>query len=294
MSKTFLSVLAVCLLLATMLVDTGSAQCTQGAARTAIVVTDNGSGRDTLWFGQDPAGSYGLNTPLCEIELPPPPPSGVFDVRWANIPGRDGLDTPGGLGQGFTEDYRAYTVPNDIDTFRVKFQPSEGGFPFTFTWSTAHILAMGDSAVLQDEFGGVIIKVRMHAVNIAVVPSPAFTSLILIRYGARPSEVEPVGSELPTSFELTQNYPNPFNPSTTIRFGVEHLAKTDVVVFDVLGRKVATLVSEELSPGFYNVNWDGRNDLGVAVSSGTYLLRMTAVDAQNQSFSSVRKLLLMK
>ncbi len=292
MLKTFVSICAACLLLV-VVVQTSSAQCTQATARAWVAVGDAGAGRDTLWFGQDANGTYGLNTPLCEIELPPAPPTGVFDARWVNIPGRDGLDTPAGLGQGVSEDYRQY-IAGDIDTFKVKFQPSDAGFPMTFRWSIANILATCDSAIFQDEFGGIVVKARMHVVDNAVVTSSAFSSMLVIRYGATVSGISPTGTELPTEFALEQNYPNPFNPSTTIRFGIEQLAKTDVAVFDILGRKIASLVSEELAPGFYNINWDGRNDLGVAVSSGTYLLRMTAVNEQNQSFSSVRKLLLMK
>jgi hypothetical protein len=294
MPRTLAVVFCAVLVLASVFVQSASAQCTPPATRASIIVTDNGAGRDTVWFGFDAAATYGLNTALCEIELPPAPPTGVFDVRWVNIPGHDGQDTPAGLGQGFTEDYRQYVSLAKVDTHRVKFQPSDGGFPFTFTWNISDIVAMCDSAILQDEFGGFLVKARMHVVNTVQVTNPAFNSLLLIRYGQLTLSVDPIGDAIPTRFALDQNYPNPFNPSTTIQFSVPRLSQTDVAVFDILGRRVATLVSEQLSPHVYNVKWEGKNDAGVAVSSGMYLLRMSAIDESGANFTAMRKLVLMK
>jgi hypothetical protein len=298
MPRTLVVVFCAVLILASVLVQSANAQCTPPANRTWIIVTDNGAGRDTLWFGHDAAATYGLNTALCEIELPPAPPAGVFDLRWVNIDSHSGQDTPAGLGQGFTEDYRQQFDPlpsTDIDTFRVKFQPGEGGFPFTFTWDVLGVTGICDSAILQDEFGGFLVKARMHVVNTVQVTNPAFSSLLLIRFGQKSgSSVDPVGEVLPSEFALDQNYPNPFNPSTMIQFSVPRVSQTDVAVFDILGRRVATLVSEQLAPHTYSVKWEGKNDLGVAVSSGMYLLRMSAVDESGANFTAMRKLVLMK
>ncbi|GEM_PF-1683785 len=275
--------------------DASFAQCSLATARTWIAIRDNGLGRDTLWFGQDVAGSRGLdNPPLCEIELPPPPPTGVFDVRFVNPPGREGLDTPAGMGQGFKHDYRQYYDPLDVDTFKLKFQPSDAGFPFLFKWTTAGILGVSDSAWLRDEFGGFIFNVRMHVVDSLLLSNPAFSSALIIRFGATATGVKPINNLVPQQYSLEQNYPNPFNPSTTIEFAVSRLSKTDVAVFDILGKKVATLVSEQLAPGHYRVEWNGTNELGSLVSSGVYMLRMNAVDEKNQAFSAVRKLMFTK
>lgn len=297
MLRKFVSIFFfVCVVMTLVMSQSANAQCTEGAARTWVAINDNGAGRDTLWFGQDPAGTRGLNTGLCEIELPPPPPGGVFDARWMNPPGYEGAEPPAGLGQGVSQDYRFVTPsePLDVDTFKVKFQPSDGGFPVTFNWSTSGIVGVCDSAWLLDEFGGVIFKVRMHVANSYIFTSPAFTTALIYRFGAKITDVAPINDLIPSQFGLQQNYPNPFNPSTTIQFAVERFAKTEVAVFDILGRKVATLVSEQLAPGFYSVNWNGKNDLGTSVSSGVYLLRMNAVGENNATFSAVRKLMLTK
>lgn len=80
---------------------------------------------------------------------------------------------------------------------------------------------------------------------------------------------DPLGLSIPKGFILEQNYPNPFNPSTTISY---HVAKENFVnlrVFDMLGQEVTTLVSEQKSPGTYNVNWNAS-----VLASGTYFYRL--------------------
>jgi hypothetical protein len=262
-----------------------------------VIVTDAGTGIDTLWFGHDPTGDYGLDGDLCEFELPPPPPSGVFDARFVNIPGREGWDTPQGLGQGFTYDYRLYVGPGDVDTHKVRFQPGDPppGYPMNFAWTTAGIISMCDSAWLVDEItGGLLFKARMHVVSSQLITNTALTTALIIRFGQKPTGVNPYGTAIPTSFALEQNFPNPFNPSTTIRFAVLQRAVTDVSVYDVLGKKVATLASEELSPGYYDVQWNGTDAAGTSLASGMYFVRMTAVTDNASGFSAVRKILYVK
>jgi fibronectin type 3 domain-containing protein len=79
---------------------------------------------------------------------------------------------------------------------------------------------------------------------------------------------------LPTEVELEQNYPNPFNPSSVIRFGVPEQAPVQLEVFDILGRKVMSLLNGEVKqPGRYNINFDGR-----ALASGMYIYRLVIGD----------------
>ena len=95
--------------------------------------------------------------------------------------------------------------------------------------------------------------------------------------------------ELPLTFELMQNYPNPFNLSTMIRFSVPVAADVKLVVYNILGQKVATLADRRFDRGRYNVRWEGRNQNGMPVSSGLYIYRITA-----GAFISSRKMLLVK
>lgn len=77
-------------------------------------------------------------------------------------------------------------------------------------------------------------------------------------------------------FELGQNSPNPFNPVTTIKFTVPEDCRTRLVVYDVSGRRVRTLVDEDLRANFYKVQWNGRNEQGRQVASGVYFYRLQA------------------
>lgn len=98
------------------------------------------------------------------------------------------------------------------------------------------------------------------------------------------------------NYSLAQNHPNPFNPATRIVFEVpaDNLGSREVrlVIFDILGRKVKTLVQSKLVPGKYIQTWDGRNDLGAAVSSGIYFYELIAEGSAGQLFRQTRKMVL--
>jgi len=81
---------------------------------------------------------------------------------------------------------------------------------------------------------------------------------------------------LPRQFALHDNYPNPFNPETRIRFEVGKQENVQLIIYDMLGRKVRTLVNDNYDPGMYVINWDGMNDSRQPVSSGPYLYRIKA------------------
>jgi hypothetical protein len=78
-------------------------------------------------------------------------------------------------------------------------------------------------------------------------------------------------SDIPTAFSVAQNYPNPFNPSTTIRFSIDATKAVSLTIVDVLGREVATLVSETMAPGTYTVKWDAASQ-----PSGVYFYTLRA------------------
>ncbi|MCF7832403.1 MAG: T9SS type A sorting domain-containing protein [Candidatus Marinimicrobia bacterium] len=91
-------------------------------------------------------------------------------------------------------------------------------------------------------------------------------------------------SGIPDEYDLAQNYPNPFNPVTTLKFQVPNADMVNISVYNVTGRKVASLVNKQLEAGFYSVNFDAS-----ALPSGIYLYRLTAGE-----FSSVKKMTLLK
>lgn len=94
----------------------------------------------------------------------------------------------------------------------------------------------------------------------------------------------------PTSYALNQNYPNPFNPSTTISYQVpDDGQQVSIVIYNVTGQLVRTLVNSNQMAGEYSVQWDGMDENGRRVSSGLYFFRM-----RSNNFVSVKKMLMVK
>jgi len=94
---------------------------------------------------------------------------------------------------------------------------------------------------------------------------------------------------LPQQFLLSQNYPNPFNPVTNIHYELPRGSDVKLAVYNLLGQKVRTLVNGWRAAGRYDVEWQGDNDSGMAVSSGIYLYRIETTD-----FQKTMKLMLLK
>lgn len=81
---------------------------------------------------------------------------------------------------------------------------------------------------------------------------------------------------VPDVYELAQNYPNPFNATTKIMFGLPQAAQVRLDIYNIAGQKVRTLIDEYRQPGFYSLEWNGADNNGNTVSSGTYLYRLTS------------------
>jgi hypothetical protein len=76
------------------------------------------------------------------------------------------------------------------------------------------------------------------------------------------------------SYKLEQNYPNPFNPSTTIQFSVTSAGNVELAVYNILGQRVRTLLNSETAAGSYKVQFDGKDDSGLILSSGVYFYKI--------------------
>ena len=123
----------------------------------------------------------------------------------------------------------------------------------------------------------------MNGKIIVVSNAPSSPDTItLIGYGVLTDVKE--NAEIPKGYALSQNYPNPFNPSTTISFSLPSKSFVSLKVFDLIGRDVATIVSEEMSAGSYSKQWNAAN-----MSSGIYFYRL-----QVGSFTQTKKLVLLR
>lgn len=280
-------------------------------------------GKDTItnWFGNNIyARFYPVDTlenmtifggcnRIREVSSPPLPPG--FATVWRNIKNRP--QNPYGLGL-VLNDFRAIpTNATQKDTFHLYFQNqySQDSADFLIRWPNAAYLAKRcDSMWLSynDPNADPVTQwVNMFSVDSLVVPLATIngiSDLWIYKYGCKlvdgcpPQGIKEESRTIPTGFSLYPNYPNPFNPSTTLRFDIEKSAVTEISIYNVLGQKVITLVSEELSPGTYSTSWNGLNAQGNSVASGVYYVRMaahqTASQGTTKEFTALQKLLLLK
>ncbi|MBX7042954.1 MAG: T9SS type A sorting domain-containing protein [Ignavibacteria bacterium] len=144
--------------------------CTPSWKQT-IRIADNGNTIDSLKFGMAPAATNGLDTCLGEVAVPPPPPTGVFDCRFV-LPTNDATKTDMRQEGNF-----------DI-SWRMTFQPSLSGYPFTFIWDPATLPAYG-TFYLKDEITGTIVNVNMRNQNSYVLNFSGLSSLKIEYYYSR-------------------------------------------------------------------------------------------------------------
>ncbi|MFQ5605840.1 MAG: choice-of-anchor D domain-containing protein, partial [bacterium] len=85
---------------------------------------------------------------------------------------------------------------------------------------------------------------------------------------------------IPQQFILKANYPNPFNAQTTIEYGLPKASRVQLMIFNVLGERIRTLLHHKQSAGFKKIQWDGKNDGGKEVSSGIYYLVLKTEQAR--------------
>ncbi|MBL8007573.1 MAG: T9SS type A sorting domain-containing protein [Ignavibacteria bacterium] len=120
--------------------------------------------------------------------------------------------------------------------------------------------------------------------------------VLLVAYIVRTDSlfnIKPVGInnkfDLIKNFSIEQNYPNPFNPVTNVEFGISKSGFVTLKVYDILGKEVATLVNENLSPGKYTVKFNGSN-----LSSGVYFCRMEFSGNKKEKNFQIKKMILIK
>lgn len=149
-------------------------------------------------------------------------------------------------------------------------------------------LALGESAETWQILGMHIDSAKSQLEQINVFEYVSYKRMGLMYDSIYVTSVRKI-DEVQNLFSLSQNYPNPFNPSTTIKFTIPSSVRrktqdVKLTVYDILGRKVQTLLNKKLTPGSYEVKFNGNN-----FSSGVYFYKVTAGE-----YIQTKKMLLMK
>ena len=135
-------------------------------------------------------------------------------------------------------------------------------------------------------FIGQKVKIRFNFITDGGVPGDGyyFDNFRVVNYTDTMVGINSISGNIPDEFKLYQNYPNPFNPVTNLGFGISNPGYVSLRVYDALGKEITALVNEKLSPGNYEVQFDGSNN-----PSGIYYYKLEA-----GSFSEVKKMILLK
>jgi hypothetical protein len=164
-------------------------------------------------------------------------------------------------------------------SFIKLLEPTSGVVPPTQTTTlTARLYGVTQTA--KDDTFNINIKIDS---NDPATPTVLVDVTLTVITGMNGTQI------LPTTYDVAQNYPNPFNPTTTIKYQLPQASHVKLVIYNVLGQRVRTLVNQKMQPGFYQVVWDGRNDQGVQVSSGIYIYRF-----ESDGLTRTMKMILMK
>lgn len=152
----------------------------------------------------------------------------------------------------------------------------EMNFPFTAAERTNFLFQNGKEGA-QCNLSGAPVKTVIEYAYVICADS------VLVGVGDNSA------SGLPDGFSLSQNYPNPFNLSTVINYTLPRRSAVEIMIFNQLGQRVATLVNESQAAGSHRVIWRGRNSSGQVVASGVYFYSI-----QTENHVDSRKMILLK
>lgn len=243
----------------------------QSNLEVEFTVTDRSEGTENLVVGVDSSATEGLDPMLSEKELPPMPPSGIFDARlklptdvYSLIDLREGLN----FGDG-TEYILTWQLGQDADGFFIE-------------WTLPENVGMN----IQDISGSLIDKDFEDGPGELLVNDPLIRTLKLTLSG---STIVGVEENLPREFQLKQNYPNPFNPSTTIEFQVPVSSDVSIDLYNLLGQKVKELTNDSFAAGTYTINLNAPD-----LPSGIYIYSITAHGKDGKRYIESKKMTLIK
>jgi hypothetical protein len=147
--------------------------------------------------------------------------------------------------------------------------------------TTLNVVVIHTAGLAMNVGSGVLTRVEIR-VEGGTLSQAYLTRVVLanpsaesITYSASKLEWNP-GDDIDTRFtaELEQNYPNPFNPMTTVRYSLLQPGNVRLTIYDMTGREVKRLVDQYQLVGSYSAQWDGRDDGGLTLPSGSYIARL--------------------
>ncbi len=215
--------------------------------------------RQSLYFGS----KENRTSANQHFELPPTPPTGAFDVRFAS--------------------------QQMVEVFSSQFQKSQKqsiiisseAYPITVKWEVSPNTSQRYKLQIQN-WKKIVKDVHLNGIGSIRLENSEIKKLDLVLRN---------NSNIPSRFALHQNYPNPFNPITTIEYQLPVESKVSVKIFNVLGQVIQVLKDEIQSAGYESVDWNASD-----IASGLYFYKLEATSTSdpNIRFTQIRKMLLLK
>lgn len=220
-----------------------------------LIVEDGKGNRGSLYFGTGAGGEGG------RWDLPPLPPEGIFDVRYAT---------------GTMAEFFPQSGSRDVIVRINSAVP-----PVVLRWE---IYGSPGGAALT--VGGR--KFALHT-NASLTLDDASAPVVLSLTASGPAME-------PEKFGVSQNYPNPFNPTTAIDYVLPEASHVSLVIFDLLGREVKTLVEGDQEAGRHTVVWNATDGGGRNLASSVYFYRLRAsgLSPATGSHTIIRKMILLR
>ena len=217
--------------------------------------------------------------PLLDIPAPPSPPGGSFIQAYFNHDDWNPL-----LGEKYNADIQNPLIEGETRTWVITLDGNTNNSLF-FSWSDfSESIPDNYSANLTIESTGDVFNMRESS---SLTISGNYPQNILISVTAGVLSLDE--NLIPEVFALHQNYPNPFNPTTKLSYDLPEEAQVKIMIYDLMGREVRTLVNDQQSAGFKSIVWDATNNLNQPVSAGMYLYQISA-----GKFHQVKKMVLLK
>jgi hypothetical protein len=213
-----------------------------------LLIEDETKNNQTIYFGKAD------DSFLQKYDLPPLPPSGIFDARYAN------------------DNLIASVVNGQTNYIPIFISSAE--YPVSISWELKNPLI--SASILIDE-----LEIPLNS-NSYVYLKDARSKVVL-----KLTET----NFHPKEFVLSQNFPNPFNPTTVISYQLPEPRNVKLFVYDILGREVAKLVDEVQESGYKTVTLDASN---LSSGIYFYEIEATNLSDPSKSFTQIRKLILMK
>ncbi len=183
--------------------------------------------------------------------------------------------SPGGVNISYK--FRIKKNGQSVETY---YASDYNGTDSAMTFTKGRLDTIGNTLGLTGD--SVLIVCKITAYN--GLDSNAAGNSLLITLKSTSVGIQNISSQIPDKYKLENNFPNPFNPSTNIKFQLADKSFTSIIIYDMLGREVQKILSEELNAGYYNFQFNAEN-----LNSGVYFYTL-----KTDKFSETKRMVLVK